>query len=120
VELRIASGDSPIERTFIDPLGQHLICTTRDGHAFYVHAKTSEAKRLDKLSVSSSARRRYAWQAHTITSCGWNRHLSSEQSTGVMLLGTSTGALIETIIKADAHVMYAKQVRRPLVGRCRH
>ncbi|EYC08461.1 hypothetical protein Y032_0066g3779 [Ancylostoma ceylanicum] len=95
IKLPVAASDSLLN-IFLSPLGQHCIATTKQGENFYIQMKANAAFALKKIKG--------------VVSCvAWNPECIKEGETGHILLGTTKGAIIETVISANGVVSFVKE-----------
>ena len=79
---------------FQDPSGQHLLVCMESKECYYIGSRVSkraQPKPLQKI------------KGHLIESVAWNKVDQTEQSSGPILLGTSTG---ELFVGGCTHLVY--------------
>ena len=82
LDVEIKREGDKIHRVFQDPTGQHLLVCMESKECYYIGSKMpkrSQPKPLQKV------------KGQLIESVAWNKVDQSDQSTGAILLGTSTG-----------------------------
>jgi len=87
IELTKSVEDS-LFAMYLDPTGRHLIISMTSTDNMYIARGSKKLRPLTKL------------KGHRITAVGWNRHSTTEQSTGEILIGTSKGFILETMISS--------------------
>ncbi|KAK6733019.1 hypothetical protein RB195_017032 [Necator americanus] len=95
IKLPIGTSDA-ISNIFLSPLGQHCIATTKQGENFYIQMKANTVFPLKKIKG--------------VLSCvAWNPECIKEGETGNILLGSTKGAIMETVITANGVVNFVKE-----------
>jgi len=79
--------DDNIKHIFVDPSGHHVIAALKNGESYYLHSRSSKAKKISKLQGS-------------IEAVGFDKDRVSESSTKSFLVGTSTGRLYEMVYES--------------------
>lgn len=74
--------DDNIKHLFVDPTGNHVIASLKNGDSYYLHSRSTKPKKMSKLQG-------------TIESVGFDKALVSESNTKSFLVGTSSGRLYE-------------------------
>lgn len=123
---------------YLDPSGEHLILATvsrQQGDVqpvcqlLYLNRRSTKVKQVqvgfiyficslislvvkhifmnDSLSLQTSK-----FRGSEVTSVGWSYDMSSESSTGPILLGTSKGAIFETEIKIDGDRIFGNSLEQ--------
>lgn len=87
VELSKKPEDN-IKHLFVDPSGHHVIASLKNGDSYYLHSRSSKAKKMSKL------------QGH-IEAVGFDKARVSETNTKSFLVGTSTGRLYELAFESS-------------------
>ena len=85
LDVEIKREGEKIHRVFQDPTGQHLLVCMESKECFYIGSrlpKRSQPKQLTKV------------KGQLIESVAWNKVEQNDQSTGAILLGTSTGECV--------------------------
>ena len=81
IEISNKSEDA-IENVFLDYDGHHCIISMKNGDCYYLHSKSTKAKKLSKVQG-------------VIECVAFDRHHVTEASTKSFLAGTSTGGIYE-------------------------
>ena len=82
--------DDRVHSLFLDPSGRHCIISLRSRDNLYLsRASKKGVRHLTKA------------KGHLIEVVAWNRANTSDTSTGEILLGTSDGAIYETVIQSQ-------------------
>lgn len=93
----------------LDPSGEHLLLVTvsrQQGEVqpysqlFYLNRKSNKIKQISKIRGSD------------VTSVAWSFEMSSESTTGPILLGTSKGLIFETEIKIDGDRIFGNSLEQ--------
>ncbi|PIO74362.1 Pep3/Vps18/deep orange family protein [Teladorsagia circumcincta] len=96
-EIKIPTGPGDaLVNIFLSPLGQHCLATTKQGENYYVQVKSGVAYSLKKLKG-------------VLSSVAWNPECIKEGETGHILLGTTQGAIIETMVSSTGVVSVVKE-----------
>ena len=74
--------DDNIKHLFVDPTGNHVIASLKNGESFYLHSRSTKPKKISKLQGS-------------IEAVGFDKALITDTSTKSFLVGTSSGRLYE-------------------------
>lgn len=104
-EIEISNkAEEVIENVFLDFDGHHSIISMKNGDAYYLHSKSTKAKKLNKVQG-------------TIECVAFDRHHTTESSTKSFLAGTSTGFIYEIYIDSSGkekvnQVVY--QIEQPI------
>ncbi|KAJ1350311.1 hypothetical protein KIN20_006075 [Parelaphostrongylus tenuis] len=95
IKLPIGPSDSLVN-IFLSPFAQHCIATTKSGENYYLNVKAKSTHPLKKIKG-------------LISCVAWNPECIKEGETGNILLGTSQGAIIETLINSNGSVSFVKE-----------
>ncbi|KAK6018267.1 hypothetical protein OSTOST_16159, partial [Ostertagia ostertagi] len=96
-EIKIPTGPGDaLGNIFLSPLGQHCLATTKQGENYYVQVKSGVAYSLKKIKG-------------VLSSVAWNPECIKEGETGHILLGTTQGAIIETMVSSTGVVSFVKE-----------
>mmetsp|Transcript_13019 Transcript_13019/g.19636 ORF Transcript_13019/g.19636 Transcript_13019/m.19636 type:complete len:1090 (-) Transcript_13019:185-3454(-) len=77
-----------IHDIFIDCTAHHVIVSLKNGDAYYLHSRSSKARKLSKLNGS-------------VECVAFDRTRATEASTKSLLVGTSTGRVYELVIESS-------------------
>ena len=88
-----------IHQLFQDPTGRHVLVCMESKECYYIgrSGKRSSPRTLAKV------------KGHLIESVAWNYGDQTDQGTGPILLGTSTGAIFETDIAFEDNVLVRRK-----------
>ncbi|KAJ9057802.1 tethering complex subunit, variant 3 [Entomophthora muscae] len=86
LDLRLEDKKSTPRKIFLDPTGHHIFVTTKEPSTFYYHSRLGKFKKINKL------------KSHQIESIAWDKKVTNQLNTGVLLMGTSAGLIFELLI----------------------
>ncbi|VDL69971.1 unnamed protein product [Nippostrongylus brasiliensis] len=96
-EIKVPVGPADaISNLFLSPLGQHCLVTTKQSENYYIPLKTGAVHHLKKIKG-------------TLSCVAWNPECIKESETGHILIGTTQGAIIETVISSTGAVSFVKE-----------
>ena len=117
-------GDASIAHIFVDPTGNHILLSSKNGEAYYLHSSTPRVSKLngfggdysgmaaaeiDISSASASNNNNSLSQIQLgisansyVTAVAWDKQMGTEGSTKKILLGTSLGEIYEYSLMSPA------------------
>eukprot|EP00941_MAST-03F_sp_MAST-3F-sp1_P006526 g6526.t1 len=113
VSVSIKSPRSVVRAIFVDPTGNHVLIAA-DGHTFYLHSSSDQA-----VVLKTKKKMKNNFIGQRITAVGWNRYYATESETGPFLLGTESGAILETELSADVNTVKRNGVHCSLLMQLR-
>lgn len=87
---RPGDRDPIVHRIFIDPTGSHVVFSTKDAFAYYLHANSVACRPIVGLSGTGEAER--------LESLAWDRGSLTPTKTGPVLIGSNKGNLFQVCL----------------------